>query len=237
MANVPVVRTPFSRREFARALIMAWKHVVGHFPTKKAAGIIFAHYRLETGDGGYCWNFNIGNCKCTRDMANAGVPYMMLADTWEIIGGKKVLFQPPHQMTWFRAFESLSEGMTAHLNLLRNERYESCWASVENGEPHEFAVKLKEKGYYTGFLSAYSALMETGHSIWMKDPAFDDAMLDVLAKLDADTERDLSKLGGEDLDDDGTVIVDVPIIHPAIDFEPRKYDDGPGDDEPPPDAA
>ena len=228
MAQVPVVRTPFTHREFARALIIAWKRIVGTFPTKEASGIIYAHYRLETGDGGYCWNFNIGNQKCTEAMASAGTPYMMLANTWEIIGGKKLVFQPPSPVTWFRAFPSLDEGMTAHLSLLRNKRYASSWQSVEDGDPHEFAVALKKAGYYTGLLSQYSALMADGHRRWMASPAFDDAMADVLATLESPTLPGL---------DDPTLDDDQPVVRPPIDFPVRLYPDGPGNDDEPPDAA
>lgn len=234
MAQVPVVRTPFSRRSFARALILAWRRIIGATPTKEAAGVIFAHYRFETGDGGYCWNYNIGNCKCTQTMARAGVPYMMLADTWEIVGGKKVLFQPPHPATWFRAFESLDEGMTEHFKLLRNERYASCWPSVEAGDPVAFAYDLKKNGYYTGSEAQYAVGLRAGHGIWMKDPAFDDALADVEAIHDADTQPSLP------IPNEPTPF---PIVHPRVPLDRPGLDEDElptvtaNDDGDPPDAA
>lgn len=228
MAPVPVVRTSFGPKQFAAALIRAWKTVVGKYPTKESAGIIWAQYTLETGGGGYCWNNNIGNLKCTAAQASAGVPYMMLAGTWEIIDGRKVVFQPPHPATWFRAFASLEEGMSAHLDLLKNKRYATCWPAVESGEPRLFAAALKQRGYYTASVDDYARLMQTHWHKWMRMDAFDDAMKELLDVLAADTERELPS------SDDGTVIVDVPIIHPRVPLGRPALD---GDDEPPDDAA
>ena len=225
MAAVPVVRTTYSMKDFAKACILAWKRLTGTFPRKEAAGIIWAQHALETGAGGFCWNNNIGNLKCTQAQANAGVPYMMLAGTWEIIDGRKIVFQPPHPATWFRAFGSLDEGMAAHLDLLKNRRYATCWPAVESGEPRAFAVALKQRGYYTASVDDYAKLMQSGWHRWMQHPAFENAQAEVLEMLEAETNPALP------------VVPAVPeplIVHPPVPLGRPGLDD---DDEPPPAAA
>jgi hypothetical protein len=230
MADVPVVRTTYSMKDFAKACILAWKRVVGVFPKKEAAGIIWAQHALETGNGGFCWNNNIGNLKCTKEQAAAGVPYMMLAGTWEMIDGKKVVFQPPHPSTWFRAFASLDEGMSAHLDLLKNKRYATAWPSVESGEPAAFAAALRARGYYTASVEDYTRLMKVGFAQWMQRTAFEDAQADVLEALEADTNPELPATEPEPFQ---KVRGPIPFARPELDADlPLAMPD----DEPP-DAA
>jgi hypothetical protein len=216
MASVPVVRTTYSMKDFAKACILAWKRLCGVFPKKEAAGIIWAQHALETGSGGFCWNNNIGNLKCTEAQASSGVPYMMLAGTWEMIHGHKVVFQPPHPATWFRAFASLDEGMTAHLDLLKNRRYATCWPAVESGEPAAFAEALKQRGYYTASVLDYTKLMKVGFAKWMQSQAFEDAQADVLEMLEAETNPALPAASEPE-----PMIVHprVPLGLPGEDFE------------------
>jgi hypothetical protein len=220
---VPVVRTTYSMKDFAKACILAWKRLTGLFPKKEVVGIIWAQHALETGNGGFCWNHNIGNLKCTETQASAGVPYMMLAGTWEMINGHKVIFQPPHPATWFRAFASLDEGMTAHLDLLKNRRYATCWPAVESGEPAAFAAALRARGYYTASVEDYTRLMKVGHLRWMREHAFEDAQAEVLEMLEAETNPQLPS----------AVEPEPMIVHPPVPLGRPGLDD---DDEPP-DAA
>jgi flagellar protein FlgJ len=83
----------------------------------------------------------------------------MLKNVWEIIGGKKVIFQPPHQATWFRAFPTLADGVAHHLDFLRNHRYKASWSAVDAGNPAAFAHLLKVAGYYTAPEADYIKLM------------------------------------------------------------------------------
>jgi len=143
---VPTVRTTFSTEDFTRALVAAWRAFYdGATPSKASCGVIWAQYALETGRGKSCWCNNIGNVK---HVAGDGHDYCMLTGVWEIIGGKRVTFQPPHPQTCFRAYPSLEAGMREHLDFLQR-RYAGAWAEVEKGDARAFAHALKSRGYYT----------------------------------------------------------------------------------------
>lgn len=237
MNPVPVKRTPVTIRDYARAVIRAWRDMYRTLPTKAQVGILWAQYALETGKGPFCWNWNIANVKCTQAQAAAGVPYMMLAGTWEIEKGKKVIYQPPHPATWFRAYESLGEAMTAHLRLLRDGRYRSAWPAIEAGDPEAFAHKLKEGAdgkegtwddYYTAPVEHYVAAMRAYHKQWMNDRAFDDVIGEAIATMEAPTEPEMEAA------DDSTRVVkldDFRKVPSNLEFPERVYDldDDPND--------
>lgn len=105
--------------------------------------------------------------KCTPAQAAAGVPYVMLPNTWEIIGGRKVVFQPPDPQTWFRYFGTLAEGMRHHVAFLR-ARYRLAWHALVSGDPTLFASELKRLGYFTASLEAYAGAMRHLHAEWMR---------------------------------------------------------------------
>lgn len=195
---VPLTRTTFTRAEFARALLRAWRVLWSLYPTKAAAGVVWAQYALETGRGAACWNANLGNVKVTEDQARAGVPYTMLPNTWEIIGGKRVVFQPPHPATWFRAFETLDEGMLHHLRFLAETRYRPAWGLVEAGDPDGFARRLRALGYYTAPADDYARGLRGLHAEWMRADDYDAELGALLRAADAPTKPDLPVL-----EDDG----------------------------------
>ncbi|MCL2779618.1 MAG: hypothetical protein FWD73_16630 [Polyangiaceae bacterium] len=158
---VPTVRTTFSTEDFARALIAAWRAIYVMLeqaddacvtPSKASCGVVWAQYALETGRGKSCWCNNIGNVK---HVAGDGHDYCMLTGVWEIIGGKKVVFNPPDPQTWFRAYPSLADGMREHLEFLR-KRYAAAWAEVERGDARAFVHALKTRGYFTGDEGVYT---------------------------------------------------------------------------------
>lgn len=159
----PIRRTSFSVQDYARAVREAAPEL-----SKAAAGVLWAQYALETGRGSACWNCNIGNVKATPAQVAAGVPYFMLPNTWEIIGGKKVIFQPPDPQTFFRHFDTLAEAMAHHVAFLRGRRFRAAWPAVLAGDPVAFAHELKRLGYYTGSADAYARSMRALHAEWMK---------------------------------------------------------------------
>lgn len=147
----PIVRTTFTLSDYAAAARDADPTL-----SREAAGVLWAQYALETGRGSACWCNNIGNVKVTRRQAESGVPFFMLPGTWEIIDGKRVVFDPPHEQTWFRWFPSLAEAMRHHLSFLE-ARYGEAWAALRSGDPTACALALKRRGYYTGPDSVYAA--------------------------------------------------------------------------------
>ncbi len=62
-------------KDFARALLEVWPEA-----TKAQAGVLWAHFAGETGDGKYCWNWNLGNVKHVQ---GDGFDYVALAGVWE----------------------------------------------------------------------------------------------------------------------------------------------------------
>jgi hypothetical protein len=122
------------------------------------------------------WNNNIGNVKFVPSKNpddDNGKNYIMLANVWEIVNGKKVTFQPPHPATWFRSFETLGDGVAHHMDFLKNKRYKKAWTAVEAGDPTGFSKLLKEAGYYTAPESDYTKLMNGYFNKFMKDTTFD----------------------------------------------------------------
>ena len=160
---VPVVRTSFSTTQFGDAMRACWPDA-----SKEQAGIIWAQWALETGRGKACWVWNIGNVKATPSQVTAGVDYFMLPGTWEIIKGRREVFNPPHPQTWFRAFGSLSDGLGHHVAFLRDRRYKPAWPAVLSGNPDLFARELKRLGYYTASEDLYASAMSYFHAEWMR---------------------------------------------------------------------
>lgn len=162
MALYEQKRTSFSTQDYADAVYAADPSL-----TREQAGVLWAQYAIETGRGKACWNSNIGNVKVTPAQVAAGVDYFMLQGTWEIINGKRQVFEPPHVQTWFRHFQSLADAMVHHLSFLQR-RYAKAWQSVLSGDPEVFAHRLKELGYYTGPESVYASSMKYFHAEWMR---------------------------------------------------------------------
>ncbi len=219
--QVPVIRTVCTPREYARACIVAWRALYdGNDPTQAQVGVLYAQWMVETG-GSACWNWNIGNVKVTQEQVDAGVTWMELAGTWEMIDGKRVVLPEGDSGKRFRAFTSLAVAMPAHMAFLRNRRYAPSWPFVEAGDPYSFAYALKKQGYYTAAAEAYASAMLQHHKRWMALSAFDDAvrMLD-----DAD-----------EIETAPQTIRDFPIIYALP--EPLPLESPELDEEPPDEVA
>lgn len=163
MSLHPTTRTTFSTQDYAEAVRIADPSL-----TREQAGVLWAQYALETGRGKACWNANIGNVKATPAQVAAGVDYFMLPNTWEILHGRRVVFQPPDPQTWFRHFTTLGEAMAHHIVFLRDRRYKPAWPAVLSGDPETFARELKRLGYYTASADVYATAMAFFHAEWMR---------------------------------------------------------------------
>lgn len=221
MAQMTVIRTPISMRDFAGALIRVMREM-GVQPSKASCGVFWAQYALETGAGGFCWNHNLFNHKVTQSQAAAGVPYMMLANTWEVEKGQKVVYQPPHPATWFRSYSSFEEAMGDHVAAVKSGRYATSWPAVVAGDVVLYATRLRERGYYTASLASYVALMEAKLKGWNASTAYEDALADAFDASEAPTEPQVRAIANDSEPPPGSV-----IVHPWH-FT---------DDEPPPEAA
>lgn len=188
--QVSVVRTVPSPRDYARAFIRAWRRLYPTYPTQEQCGVLYAQWMVETG-GKHCWNWNIGNVKVTQAQVDAGVSWIDLPGTWEIINGQRVVLTPGDPGRRFRAFATLDEAMCEHLSFLRNKRYAPSWPFVEAGDPDGFARALKKQGYYTASADDYARIMVNAHRLWMRSPAFADALSEVVRAAERPTEPEL----------------------------------------------
>lgn len=183
---VPTTRTTYTIPQMVEAFIRAWYNEFKEIPKKQSVGIIWSQTAIETGSTTAMWNNNIGNVKYSPSKNvedDVNVKYMMLANVWEIINGKKIIFQPPHKATWFRAFDSLEEGIGFHLNFLKNKRYKSSWTAVESGSPEQFAHLLKVAKYYTAPEEDYAKGMRFHFNKFIKDNTFDNVLSSIQDQL------------------------------------------------------
>lgn len=157
---VPTVRTKPTSAEFAAALLRAWPEA-----TKKACGVLWSQFALETGAGEHCYGWNLGNIK---HVDGDGRDWHALRGVWEIVNGQRIELPPDDPGSWFRSFPSLDEGMKDHLEFLRTKRYAAVWPLVEAGRPEDFAHALKQRGYYTASEQAYARGMRAFFDPFMR---------------------------------------------------------------------
>jgi len=182
---VPTVQTKYSQFELDQGLIKGWIKLFGTPPTKSQIGVLWSQNALETGLTAAMWCNNIGNVKYVPNAGDTeAVHYCMLRNVWEIINGKKVYFQPPSPATWFRAFDTLEEGVAFFFDLLRNRRYKAAWTAIEAGDPALFAHLLKVAGYYTASEADYRNAMLRYYNAFMASNDFEKALAAVVMPTD-----------------------------------------------------
>jgi len=217
LKRVPTVKSTFTKLDFVEAMIHAWKESYDAYPNKKQISIIFAQWSIETGQGTYCWNNNIGNSKAA-DVAGQIIEYCALNGVWEIINGKRVELKSENPGSWFRSFPTLDLGVEHHFNLLRNKRYTIAWAQVEAGSPSGFSKLLRQQGYYTAPEADYTRAVTAYSDAFMKVTLFEQALANVTAENFTDDHVEFE------------APLDMPIVHSFVEFEPRELgevDDGP----------
>lgn len=176
---VPAIRTTYNQQDMIKGFIGGWIKQFDTIPKKESIGVLFAHNAHETGGTKSMWNNNIGNIKyipSNNPLDDLDKEYMMLSNVWEILNGKKVIFNPPDPQTWFRSYKTLADGLSEHLFNLKNKRYKSAWVAVESGNVPEFAHILKGKWYYTGSEEDYIKNMQIWFNKYMKDSTFENTI-------------------------------------------------------------
>lgn len=79
MSLISTVRTVPSPMEFCRALLVEWPEA-----TKEGSGVLYSQFAGETGDGKFCWNWNLGNVKAPNTAnQHADIDYVSLVGVWE----------------------------------------------------------------------------------------------------------------------------------------------------------
>jgi hypothetical protein len=207
------MRTAVDPDELGRALVVAWRALVGSAPSRESILVLLAHSALETGHWKGCHNWNLGNVK---SRAGDGRCWTFFRCN-EVIGGKLVWFSPPHPQTRFRAFQSLQEGAADHLAFLRGmKRYAGAWEQVIAGDPRAFARALKAAGYFTA-----------------AERPYEDAVFAIFARYKATLKFDVSEIPNID-DDTRARTMDLLALHlreegaELVDAE--EHDDDPTDE-------
>jgi hypothetical protein len=199
---VPTIKTSYNGTEMIEGFVKGWFKQFNTVPKKESIGVIWSQNSIETGSTTSMWNNNIGNVKfvpSSNPEDDNGKQYMMLDNVWEIISGKKIMYQPPHQETWFRAFPTLEDGVSFHLDFLKNHRYKNAWAAIEAGDPAQFAHLLKVAKYYTAPETDYINAMNSYFKKFMKDNAFENIVAALNPKINIDENNNVIMSGDIDL--------------------------------------
>ena len=176
---VDTIQTNFSQKELIKTLIETWFNIYNKLPDKENIAIIFSQWSLETGQGKFCWNYNIGNVKAF-DRANEVIEYCSLKGVWEIVNGKRIELSVNDPGSWFRSFATLKKGVDFHLDFLMNKRYKNAWGAIVDGDPVDFSRKLRVQGYYTAPEAHYTKALVGYFNVFMKSRNFELAIQEVI---------------------------------------------------------
>ncbi len=157
------VKTPVAPLDVARALRAAWMRVLGNEPANQQLAVLLAQSALETGRWKSCWNYNLGNQKGGGKWTGDTCQFRCN----EVIKGKVLWFDPPHPQTTFRAYDTLVDGVTDYLWLLRR-RFTRAWEFVLRGDPEAFSRMLKAQNYYTASEPPYTKALKSLFSEYLR---------------------------------------------------------------------
>ncbi len=178
---VDTIQTKYSQLELTKGFIKGWIKLFNTLPTKSQIAVLWSQNALETGLTSFMWCNNVGNVKYVASPGDTeAIHYCMLKNVWEIINGQKVYFQPPNPATWFRAFDTLEDGVAFFFDLLRNHRYQAAWTAVLAGDPASFAHLLRAAGYYTAPEADYRAGMLRYFTPFMNSKDFETALASIM---------------------------------------------------------
>ncbi|HEY4184425.1 MAG TPA: hypothetical protein VGP07_05115 [Polyangia bacterium] len=76
--EVPTKNTKPDPGAVVKLLLSSWSDL-----TETGARTLTAQFMHETGEGTYCFNWNLGNVKCKEN--ETSIPHMYLRDTWELL--------------------------------------------------------------------------------------------------------------------------------------------------------
>ena len=210
---VPTVQTKYTLNQLIKGLVDGWYKKFGVIPEKKQIAVLYAQNALETGGTVSMWNNNIGNVKFVPSKNqdyDTGIDYMMLANTWEMINGKKVIFPPEHPASYFRHYNKLSDAMIDYLQFVSSKNYEEAFKALKTGDPAAYTKALKRAKYYTAPEEEYTKAVVSIFNDLKRKNLYPQAML----KID---------LANNNNEDDA---VDTPIHIPIhVEIEKPKNDD------------
>lgn len=142
---VSPVRTRLDTGQASDALRTAWKAVTGEEPSDKTVRILTAQWAHETAHGASMFNYNFGGIK---GMGPSGLSVSQR--TREGFGATERTITD-----CFRAYQTAEEGATDYVRLL-SKRFPEAVQAARDGDPASFVRSLKDRGYFTGDLGAYT---------------------------------------------------------------------------------
>lgn len=187
---VEAKKTILSEEEAILALRNAWKEVLGSFPSNETLAIIVAQTALETGRWKSMYNYNWGNVK---SLPNDGHLWTMFKCS-EIIKGKEIFFEPPHDQTKFKAHLSSKDGAVFHISFLNGKKYNKALQYAIKGNVEPYITELCKIGYFTASLSLYLKSMKSlNNEFLQKISKYDFSLYNIPETPEhlADTETDI----------------------------------------------
>jgi len=170
----PPVLTPYSFDELADILNDGLASVLGKQPSDATLAVALAKVRLETGNGQFTFNHNLGNVKCPD---NEPGQYTAI-ELNEVIGGKVAWFSPRgriagkggpviaepwdaepwHPQTRMRALAGPTDGAFFYIDFVAGrKRYAAAWQALLAGNAEAYSRELSRAGYYTAPVEVYTA--------------------------------------------------------------------------------
>lgn len=146
-------KTPLTEYEAAYALREAWKKLYSSYPANNQLALLWAQSCLECGRWKSMHLYNFGNLKPGKNYPD----YYQMFRCSEILNGKEVFFDPPHEQTWFRAYKTMVDGAIDYIEFVsKRPRYLKAWEALKTGDPAKFSHELKVAGYYTASEKKYT---------------------------------------------------------------------------------
>ncbi len=142
---VSPVRTRLDAGQASDALRTAWRAVTGEEPSDKTVRILTAQWAHETAHGASMFNYNFGGIK---GVGPSGLSVSQR--TREGFGETERTITDR-----FRAYQTAEEGATDYVRLL-SKRFPEAVQAARDGDPSAFVHALKNRGYFTGDLGAYT---------------------------------------------------------------------------------
>lgn len=184
---VEAKKTILSEEEAILALRKAWKEVLGSLPSNETLAIIVAQTALETGRWKSMYNYNWGNVK---SLPNDGHLWTMFKCS-EIIKGKEIFFEPPHDQTKFKAHLSSKDGAVFHISFLNGEKYNKALQHAIKGNVEPYITEICKIGYFTANLSIYLKSMKLLNNEFLQKISKYDFSLYDEPEVVEDTETDI----------------------------------------------
>ncbi|HET9929960.1 MAG TPA: glucosaminidase domain-containing protein, partial [Polyangiaceae bacterium] len=142
---VSPVRTRLDAGQASEALRTAWRAVTGEEPSDKTVRVLTAQWAHETAHGASMFNYNFGGIK---GVGPSGLSVSQR--TREGFGETERTITDR-----FRAYQTAEEGATDYVRLL-SKRFPEAVQAARDGDPSAFVHALKNRGYFTGDLGAYT---------------------------------------------------------------------------------